>query len=736
MFQKLRKMIEDVRWEDATSPSWWVKFARRQVRLYFYMVRELVRNQCLQQASALTFTTLLSLVPLFAVAFGLFRAFGSLERWEQRGQEAIFSTIFAGALVEGELMHATDAADPGEVDALSRAPSGELLTAARALAASGADGTALLRYVAAASAGADATDVRSGVATLRLSYVQGLRPVLAQMTPEVRAEYIEAAGAQGARAPGKPPPAGASELPDPELLMKGAEQMAARARTGAEAGDDAVAAEHYRSALLASCDAVMAAAWSDSADGLPAAVELHRRTRTELASSLLRAGSRATEQYMAEPESAEAGRLMSDAARHLEEAAFLLPDPTEAHKLLGDVYEHSGATERAAGEYKLALEKRTAQSRGHISLAVVDYIRGFIDKVATAEVGIAGMLFLLITATAMLSTTERTLNKIWKVAERRPFWTRFTSYCTIIWVGPVLFVSAIWMRGVLSQYFQAQVVGLPVVGPLLGLALVWGGRALPFGALWIILVVLYKGLPHTHVRFVNAAWGALLASLLLALAKPLFSFYAVRAFLYGHIYGSLGVVPVFLLWLWLMWMIVLFGAEAAFTTQNIGLLRYHDKLHRASNLFVDRYLAARMMMYVAREFWQSGQPVSADDLADIMKITPEEAADTADKLVKLGLLTPVGQDRDAYHPARDLSKLKLSEVLSIADRYRTESRSTSPDDRPYEDRLEAAFRAAIDSQDQALSGTTFRDLLQECEKELDKYPRGTASEEGQDRPDH
>lgn len=172
----------------------------------------------------------------------------------------------------------------------------------------------------------------------------------------------------------------------------------------------------------------------------------------------------------------------------------------------------------------------------------------------------------------------------------------------------------------------------------------------------------------------------------------------------------------FLLWIWLPWMIVLFGAEVAFTSQHVGLLGCRDKLQRLSNFFIDGRLAARVMMHVAREFRQTGKPVSGDQLAEILEVVPEEAVDAARRLVRLGLLTPVGDDEDEFHPARDLSKLELSEVLSIADRFRDVSRSKHDADAAYEGRLEQAFGGAREGQNCALSGLTFRDLLLECER--------------------
>jgi membrane protein len=260
------------------------------------------------------------------------------------------------------------------------------------------------------------------------------------------------------------------------------------------------------------------------------------------------------------------------------------------------------------------------------------------------------------------------------------------------------------------------------IGWLLRILTAGGKYFLPFLAMWLVLVALYKYLPHTRVRFKSAAWGALLAGILLQGARPLFTLYVLKFMRYEKIYGSLGAIPIFLVWIWLLWLIVLFGAEASFTIQNMGLLVYRDKLHRLSSVFIDRYLAARIMMYVAREFRQAGKPTTVAGLGETLQTTPEAAADAAGRLVKLGLLTPVGEEGDQFLPARDPARLKLSEILSVTDRFRDESGSALPEDKRYETRLEAAFHSIIRAQDQALHDMTLSDLLQQCEEEGGKGP--------------
>ncbi len=760
MFEKLREKIERFHWEDAAELSWWLRLAHRQVKLYFYITRELVRDRCLQQAAALTFTTLLSLVPLFAVAFSLYRSFAGIEGLGDRAQDVVLDFLLAGPLVEGtRSAEETEALDP---QALKSASPDELMDRARSSAVEGEEVAALQLCLAALRSGADPGQVRQQMSFLALPSAAKLQQYVAEPGGEALEAYMAGAGLPGQsaapsnqsmraahRAYGEAmrlyargefeealralreaeeegyPPAAARQF-----IARVHKEAAQRAERGQELRE---ATDHYEKALVHYLDALMLAATGRGRERLTALLQEHRETRRALGELLLKRGRREANLYasLRERTDAEARNAAQAAVQDLERAAMLLEHSGEADEELADLlWEEVRNRERARRHYKAALRKQAGEAAEGISLAVGDYLRSFIEKVGRARIGILATVFLLVTATSVLSTIEKTLNNVWKVTEKRSFWIKFTSFWTLICLGPVMIGATVWARERLGQYVTMTLTDMPLLGGVLTWLMAAGQYLLPFITTWLLLVALYKFLPHTRVKFTSAAWGAFVGALLIQLARPLFGLYVQNALKYQRIYGSLGAIPIFLLWMWLLWVIVLFGAEISFTIQNVSLLHYHDKLRRLSDVFIDRYLAARIMMYVAREFWETGQPLSVDRLAEILQITPEEAGDAARRLVNLGLLTPVGDQRDEFHPARDLSKLKLSEVLSVTDRFRDESRSRQPENRPYEQKLEAAFRCAIRAQQEALEGLSLRKLLEKCEKDRDKWPR-RAEEGGQ-----
>jgi membrane protein len=599
-------------------------------------------------------------------------------------------------------------------------------------------------YVEALRRGADPAAVRAALATLYFGPPEPTRRVLGKMSEELRQSYRT-----GAEVPQRPETARpwkgyrhyseaitlqdqlnydralerlreaeAEGFPPSKTRLTAAQIRIVQAQKHRKNGEHEKAADLYERAAELSTDAVVLSRPSSQNKFLRRTIDDHNGGLRELGQVFLTLGKQQFEMYsrLHETSSEAAAEPLERAVELLKKSARLLEHSPEAREQLADALWRRGETEEARKEYKLAAaSSHTGAARG-FSLAIADYIRRLVDRASSAGLGMLGVVFLIVTATSLFSTVEKTLNGIWQVSQRRPLWIKFTAFCTLIWLGPTMIAVSILFREKLGQQAAATFIGMPGLETLFRLAAALGNYVLPLLTVWLVLLALYKFIPHTRVHFGPAAWGAFVAAVLVQIARPGFGLYVSNAIRYERIYGSLGAIPIFLLWLWLLWVLVLFGAEVAFTVQNIGLLRFRERLHRLSGLFIDRYLAVRVMMYVAREFWQNGRPMGVEKLAETLQMPPEEAADAADRLVKLDLLTPVGEEQDQFHPAHDLSQLTLMDVLSITDRFRWDSRSQKSEDSVWENKLEEIFDSAIDAQEDVLEGITFRDLMLSCEE--------------------
>jgi len=174
----------------------------------------------------------------------------------------------------------------------------------------------------------------------------------------------------------------------------------------------------------------------------------------------------------------------------------------------------------------------------------------------TNQLTAVGVVFLLVTTVLLLSTISRAFNDIWRIRERRSVVGRFLVLWTVISLSPILFGAGLAVSGYL--FAAARDIGVEdVTGPLSKLTTV-----LPFLLQVTGFTLMFLILPDHPVRRRDALAGGLVAGVLLEVLKRLFGLYLVYFPTYETIYGALATIPIFLIWTYLVWMVVLIGAEA------------------------------------------------------------------------------------------------------------------------------------------------------------------------------
>jgi len=190
------------------------------------------------------------------------------------------------------------------------------------------------------------------------------------------------------------------------------------------------------------------------------------------------------------------------------------------------------------------------------------YISEFVDR--TAGLTGAGTVFLIATAILLMSTIERSLNRIWRVRTQRRPANRLVIYWAVLTLGPLLVGASL----ALTSYFAALPLLAPEIvrGMLQDLML----KLAPFLVALIGFTLVFIVVPNRRVRWHHALAGAALSALMFELAKAGFVLYVTNFPTYERLYGALATVPLFLVWIYLSWVVVLLGASvaAALTTFN------------------------------------------------------------------------------------------------------------------------------------------------------------------------
>lgn len=259
-----------------------------------------------------------------------------------------------------------------------------------------------------------------------------------------------------------------------------------------------------------------------------------------------------------------------------------------------------------------------------------------------------GIIALIVISIMLMLTIDRTLNDVWYVKVRRRGVVKFLLYWAIITIGPI----CIGLSFVVSSYIfsfsflsrSIDVLGLKKI--LLDIS--------PFLLTAVGLTVLNMIVPNCRVKFRYAFLGGVLSAIFFELAKHGFAEYAYYMSSYRLIYGAIAIIPLFLVWIYISWFIILAGAilaHAAATTEK------HYK---------GRTLPALLHSFlILRELWdaqKAGDDLSLKEVIDNLKGSFELPTDIVlQNLVKIGLIKRT--DGGGYILAFDTEFLTLYDLV-------------------------------------------------------------------------
>lgn len=229
--------------------------------------------------------------------------------------------------------------------------------------------------------------------------------------------------------------------------------------------------------------------------------------------------------------------------------------------------------------FRASLETYFIQSL--IPKAIANTILGNLTMFASkaSRLSSVGAIALMVTAFSTMAMIDGAFNHIWRVKKKRPLLQRILVYWGIVTLGPLLIGVSF---SVTSHVFMATsdvVGGLPFLGDLF------------FSLLSILLTaaaftLLYTAVPNRFVDWRDAAWGALVAGIAFEIAKRLFAIFVAKFSSYTMIYGALAAIPLFLLWIYVSWAIIL---VCALLVAALPVVKYERWWHqpKPGGVYVD-----------------------------------------------------------------------------------------------------------------------------------------------------
>jgi membrane protein len=237
------------------------------------------------------------------------------------------------------------------------------------------------------------------------------------------------------------------------------------------------------------------------------------------------------------------------------------------------------------------------------------------------RLGTVGLVLLGASALSLMLTVDRALNAIWRVRRPRPIGQRVLVYWAALTLGPLIMGVSLSLTSYALSASKGLVSALP------------GGVSVALDALEFLLLMaataaLFHYVPNTSVRWRHAWAGAAFVALGIELAKRVLGWYISTVPSFSTIYGAFATVPIFLLWLYLVWAIVLLGAVVAAYAPS---LRQHlTRWAPAPGLHFTLAVAVMAQLWAVRR--EGGRGLSLEQLGERLRIDPLQIEPLVDVL--------------------------------------------------------------------------------------------------------
>jgi len=329
----------------------------------------------------------------------------------------------------------------------------------------------------------------------------------------------------------------------------------------------------------------------------------------------------------------------------------------------------------------------------HLLPDSTESVREYIMKYATnihhgKTISVVSAVVLVFTAISLLTTIERALNRIWNSDHSRRFVARVAIYWSAVTLGPLLIGLSIYVSAQVRVSAALQSFRLPFLQAT-------AASFLPVIFSCFAFTIIYLLLPNTRVKWRAAALGGAVSGIVWELAKHGFNFYVANFVSYTKIYGTLGVLPIFLVWVYVSWLIFLFGAELSYVPQNAESIA---AIRRAAKqaVPVSARLAVAVVSAVCRRFLNAQPPPTPEEISAEIGFFPAPVAQVARDLVNAGILAAVEGNGTRLLPAVAPDQLLVHKVVSWANSVGTLDKGSKIGEystcRPYDRMIEEAVK--------------------------------------------
>ena len=300
---------------------------------------------------------------------------------------------------------------------------------------------------------------------------------------------------------------------------------------------------------------------------------------------------------------------------------------------------------------------------------VIQFSHSLLENTKGGLIAGIGLIVLFWAVIKLLGQIEDSFNDIWGIKEHRTLGRRFSDYLSLMLIGPVLIILSSSVTVFVTTQVNLIMEKFALLGVFSGPVLLLL-KLLPYCILWGLFTFCYLFMPNTKVRFSAGLLGGIIAGTTFEVVQWGYITFQIGAVQYNAVYGSFAVLPLFLVWLQLSWLIVLYGAEISFAYQNVDTYEFEPDALQASHR-LKTLLSLQITRHLIKNFTAGEKSLTAAELSSRLEIPIRFVNEILFELVKSHILSVTDAEEKGergYQPALDIHTLTLQYVIEALEK--------------------------------------------------------------------
>ena len=284
----------------------------------------------------------------------------------------------------------------------------------------------------------------------------------------------------------------------------------------------------------------------------------------------------------------------------------------------------------------------------------VVYIDQFLDNSKT--MGIIGLLLFTVTSIMLLNRISESFNSIWGSKNRRSFIGKFTSYSSVIVFGTLFIGTSFTITAPIRRFLD----GFPEIQFIIR----WFFFLSPSIFIFFTFLLMITAIPAGKVKLKSSLLGAFIGTILWGLARGAFTEGASYVIKMSTIYGSLAVIPIFLFWLYLIWIIIFLALEISYVYQHSDRWEngYPKKIPGPAE---SMELGLAVFIMIAGQFDSGDAYPSVSEISSTLSISEDTVRGILKCFTDADLVYETDEPVRKLFPSRSLNKIILKDVLEV-----------------------------------------------------------------------